>query len=219
MELKGKKVNFLGDSITEGVGASCFDNIYHQVMKREYGLAEARAYGISGTRIARQTKPSDWEKFDHDFCERYETMDDDADIVVVFGGTNDFGHGDAPIGNINDRTPYTFYGALRYLFEGLINKYPAATIVMMTPMHRYNDESTRGDGEKPYNCGTLRDYVNVIREVADYYSIPVMDLYANSGIYPMLDAHRERYTIDGLHPNDLGNEVIAHRLGNFLLAY
>ena len=218
MELKGKKVNFLGDSITEGGGSSCFDNAYHQVMKRMYGLAEARAYGIAGTRIARQTKPSEWESFDHDFCERYEAMDDDADIVVVFGGTNDFSNGDAPIGNINDRTPYTFYGALRYLFEGLINKYPSATLVVMTPLHRYNDESSNGNG-KPYNFGTLRDYVNAIREVADYYSIPVVDLYATLCMYPAIDAHRRQYTTDGLHPNDTGHRMIAERLGNFLLAY
>ncbi len=38
-------------------------------------------------------------------------MDNDADIIIVFGGTNDFGNGDAPFGEMSDRTPYTFYGA------------------------------------------------------------------------------------------------------------
>ena len=46
------KINFLGDSITQGVGASCPENVYHAVLKREAELSEARNYGISGTRIA-----------------------------------------------------------------------------------------------------------------------------------------------------------------------
>ena len=91
MELSGKKINFLGDSITEGVGASAPDKVYHQVMLSKYGLAAARNYGISGTRYARQINPTLNEpRFDLDFCQRYAGMDDDADIVVVFGGTNDF---------------------------------------------------------------------------------------------------------------------------------
>ncbi len=35
MELRGLKINFLGDSITQGVGASCEQMIYHSVLKRK----------------------------------------------------------------------------------------------------------------------------------------------------------------------------------------
>ena len=52
MELKGKIINFLGDSITEGVGTSGPDYIYHAVLKKNVGLKEARNYGKSGTKIA-----------------------------------------------------------------------------------------------------------------------------------------------------------------------
>ena len=109
MELKGLKINFLGDSITQGVGASCEQTIYHSVLKKEADLAVTRNYGISGTRFALQkgttTRPKDDYVDINSFCERFEQMDDDADVVVVFGGTNDYGHGDAGIGNFSDRTP------------------------------------------------------------------------------------------------------------------
>ena len=217
MELQGKKINFLGDSITEGVGASCAENVYHQVMKRKYGLAEARNYGIGGTRYARQITPSN-EVWDHDFCERLHNMDDDADVVIVFGGTNDFGHGDAPIGTFEDREPNTFYGACHYVYSHLIEKYPAAVIVVMTPLHRTNEMFTDGDGhQKAYHYGNLKRYVDIIREVAEYYSLPVVDLFASSGIQPNIPVIREAYTVDGLHPNDRGYALIAERLGNFLL--
>ena len=56
MELKNKKINFLGDSITQGVGTTEDKYIYLNVMKNECGLAAARNYGISGTRIASMSR-------------------------------------------------------------------------------------------------------------------------------------------------------------------
>ena len=109
MELKGAVVKFMGDSITEGVGASVPENRFTDVFAREFG-AKANNYGVSGSRIARQIVVTD-EEYDRDYCLRMEEMDPDADAVVVFGGTNDFGHGEAPLGVFTDRTPGTFYGA------------------------------------------------------------------------------------------------------------
>ncbi len=210
MEIKGLKVNFLGDSITEGHGVSCRENIYWSVLKREYGLSEARGYGIGGTRIARKTNPSENPRYDLDFIQRYADMNDDADVVVVFGGTNDYGHGDAALGQFSDRTEYTFYGACHLLFEGMINKYPEATIIVMTPLHRSNEQNARV-GFEP-----LKTYVDVIKEVAEYYSLPVLDLFATSGIQPNLPIIKERYCPDGLHPNDAGHKIIAKRLAGFI---
>ena len=149
------------------------------------------------------------------FSERFEQMGDDADIVVVFGGTNDYGHGDAPLGKFSDCTPDTFYGACHYLYSGLIRKYPMKTIVVMTPLHRCNEELQYGESkEKCYS--NLKGYVNIIREVAEYYSIPVLDLYANSGLQPQVEEIKNIYIPDGLHPNDLGHQILAHKLETFL---
>lgn len=219
MELKGLKINFLGDSITEGVGASSDQTVYHAVLKREAGLKEARNYGISGTRFAIQKGTPERPKDDYvdvnSFCERFESMDDDADAVVVFGGTNDYGHGDAPIGCFEDRTPDTFYGACHYLFSGLVRKYLGKPIVIMTPLHRSGEELRTGS-QKTSEFGTLKEYVNVIREVAEYYSLPVLDLFLISGLQPAIPEIMETYLPDGLHPNDNGNAVIAHKLKRFL---
>ena len=219
MKLQGKKINFLGDSITEGHGVSCQENVFHQVMKREYDLAEARNYGVGGSRFARQMVPSE-PQWDQDFCQRATEMEKDADAVVVFGGTNDFGHGDAPIGDFSDCEPNTFYGACHFLFRYLIETYPDAVIAVCTPLHRLNEDDPMGDHRyKVYHYGDLKTYVAIIREVAEYYSLPVIDLYAKSGIQPKVDIMREKFMPDGLHPNDAGHERIAHVIGNFLLSY
>lgn len=64
-----------------------------------------------------------------------------------------------------------FYGALHVLLTSLINKYIASRIIIITPLHRSDCEKSH-IGER--NIGTannltLRNYVEVIREVAEYY--------------------------------------------------
>ena len=213
MELKGTKINFLGDSITEGAGTSSPDRMFKMLIEREYG-AICQNYGIGGTRIARQKTPTE-EKWDRDFISRVPEMDNDADIVVVFGGTNDFGHGDAPLGTMSDRTPYTFYGALHCLYTALTEKYPDVPVVILTPLHRWNEDCPKGDN-KPEPVGTLKEYVNIIREVAEYYSLPVLDLFKESGLQPKIPVIQQKYVPDGLHPNDDGNAILAHKIARFL---
>ena len=213
MELTGKKINFLGDSITAGSGTSAPDKTFCGVIERKYGSV-CRNYGIGGTRIARQKTPTE-EKWDRDFISRVPEMDNDADIVVVFGGTNDFGHGDAPIGTMSDRTPYTFYGALHCLYTALTEKYPGVPIVVLTPLHRITEDIPTGDN-KPAPVGTLKEYVNIIREVAEYYSLPVLDLFKESGLQPKIPVIQQKYIPDGLHPNDDGNAILAHKIARFL---
>ncbi len=219
MQLEGKIINFLGDSITEGVGASSPENIYHALLSREANLKEARNYGISGTRIAVQEPGkgviSGFDFVDtNSFCERFDQMED-ADAVVVFGGTNDYGHGIAPLGCFFDRTPETFYGACHYLFRGLIKKYLGKPIVIMTPLHRCG-ERLNAPSPKTAAAATLKEYVDIMREVAEFYSLPVLDLFATSGIQPDIPEIKELYMPDGLHPNDAGHVVIARKLKTFL---
>lgn len=215
MELKGLKINFLGDSITEGHGTSSVDKRFTNLIAEEYG-AECRNYGIGGTRIARQTEESECDIWDRDYIARVDEMDPDADLIVVFGGTNDFGHGDALMGSMTDRTPYTFYGALHCLYTSLIEKYPTSAIAVLTPLHRGNEENLRGDGGKKTDVGTLKDYVEAIREVAEFYSLPVLDLFSSSGLQPRVPIIQEKYIPDCLHPNDEGHKVLASKIVNFI---
>ena len=216
MEIQGLKINFLGDSITEGHGTSNKKFTYWNVLGKNTG-AIVRGYGVGGTRFAKQKTPSANPRHDLDFLMRAKEMDKDADAVVVFGGTNDFGHGDAPLGEFSDRTQDTFYGACHVLFEYLINTYPEATIVVMTPLHRGNEDNVRGDGFKPIDTvAPLVTYVNIIKEVAEYYSLPVLDMWSVSGIQPRVPVIKQKYCPDGLHPNDAGHALMAKRLEGFL---
>lgn len=209
MKLQGLKINFLGDSITEGHGCSSEALRFSDRIAAEYG-AVTRCYGIGGTRLARQTKPSENPRHDLDFPSRVAEMDPDADVVVVFGGTNDFGHGDAAFGDFSDRTADTFCGALHELYTALLEKYPEAVIMVMTPLHRDTESIPNMHGK------VLKDYVDMIRQAAEYYSLPVLDLFAASGIQPAAPAMKGRYMPDGLHPNDAGHVILTNRIVKFI---
>ena len=215
MKLNGATVNFLGDSITEGVGASVEANRYTDVLAREFGLLRANNYGVGGSRIARQTVMTD-EPYDRDFCMRMAEMDANADAVVVLGGTNDYGHGDAPLGVPSDRDPFTFWGACHFLMDGLLTRYGSRPIAILTPLHRDNENDPHGDGRKPRSVAPLSAYREILLETARHYALPVLDLYAVSGIQPENARCRELLLPDGLHPSDEGHRVLARKIGLFL---
>ncbi|MBQ7341453.1 MAG: SGNH/GDSL hydrolase family protein [Oscillospiraceae bacterium] len=217
MELKNKKIAFLGDSITQGVGVTGPEKLYWNLIAKETG-AKCYGYGISGTRIALQRTPTTIHdpSFDRYFASRIEEMIPDADIVVVFGGTNDFGHGDAALGDMNDRTIDTFYGAYHDLLLKLMERYPNGQIVVMTPLHRDDENDMHYNNYGVRRASPLRVYVDAIREVAAYYGIPVADMYADCPINPNSPYLKERYARDGLHPNDAGHVLLAKTLLNKL---
>lgn len=212
MELKEKKIVFLGDSITEGVGVSSIDHVYWNLVGQRTG-AQVYGYGIGGTRIAPNHLAGYDDYIDANwFGTRVEQMIPDADVVVIFGGTNDFGHGDAPMGTMKDRTNDTFYGACHMLMQQLIERYPHAQLIVITPLHRIGEEMMPFNEAGVRRAGVLKDYVDAIRDIAEFYSVPVVDLFAQSGLQPRVKILRELYMPDGLHPNDAGHRKIADRL-------
>lgn len=208
MNLQGKLINVLGDSITFGSGTSAPEFIYENVLGRLVGAAKVRNYGIGGNRIAPQHGPED---FGEAMCRRYRDMADDADLVLILGGTNDYGHGTAPFGTLTDTTDDTFCGACHVLCRGLIEKYPAARVVIMTPLQRRAQNTPAQFSGHP-----LIDYVDALATIAGSYSIPVLDLYRTAGICPDIPAHQAAFAPDGLHPNDAGAARMAERIAAYL---
>lgn len=199
MDISKKNVYFLGDSITQGCGASNMENnCFVALFQKKYPNAKILNYGVCGTRIARRKEASANASYDEDFNMRVERMDEGADLVVVFGGTNDFGHGDAVMGQFGDKDVYTFYGATYTLYEKLLTKYPHAKILVLTPLHRLSDNQPNMLGN------VLNDYRQAILQTAEYFALPVLDLFATSGINPNVAKVRETMLPDGLHPNDCG---------------
>lgn len=214
-------INILGDSLTEGVGARSEDKTYPAVLAKLTG-AKVNNYGKSGSRI---TDVED--KYNHvaSFIDRMYSMDRSADLVIVFGGTNDFWYGDCPIGKRTDTSPETFYGALNTMMKYLLGAYPNADIVFLTPYQQSKDaDETHGYKRSTYNnygTGTLKEYRTAMLDRCQYYGIPVLDLYAD---YELNTAdNREalvkygNYLCDGCHLNDAGYNLLARKIYRFIM--
>lgn len=218
MELKHKIIHFLGDSITHGGGDGKNQSCFVCRIARMTG-AVCNNYGIPGTRIAPQHQPSKVPRRDKDFILRVDEMESNADIIVVFGGTNDFGHGDAPFGTDSDETSDTFCGALQVLYRKLQIRYPCAVILILTPTRRLGEDNVLGEGQKKVPSLPLNAYVEQIRKTAANFGFPILDLYNE----PALDPHDDTvhtYTMpDGLHPNAIGHEIIAKKIVAYLQEY
>ena len=222
MNIRGFKVNFLGDSITEGTGVSDRqNNRYDNRLKVMCQLSQVNNYGIGGTRLAHQIHPSEKPRFDLCFCGRVYNMDTTADMVVVYGGVNDYFHGDAPFGQIGDTTPATYCGGVYFLMNYIRNVYGDKPVIFLTPARCFvrreqDDLKPSARNNKLPDAKPLLAYVEVIQETAKQFNIPVLDLYHDLGLDPHDQACYDTYTIDGVHFNDAGHAVIAQRLKEFI---
>lgn len=208
----GKKGVVEGDSISAGLywDGSAYvlaEKPWHQHLKEQLGLAEVQRYTHSGTHISGAYTAADGKEANA-FTKRFASMNDDADLIIIFGGTNDHEHADtAQFGTMSDREDISFYGALHVLMSGLIEKYLGKTIVFMTPLHK--------DGEftpNPITGKTLKEYVNAIKEVAEFYGIHIVDTYSMGGMPTVIPEVKSTYINDGLHPNEAGHEFLGKRL-------
>ena len=224
MNIKGFKVNFLGDSITEGIGVSDIQNCrYDNYLAKKLELSEVNNHSISGSRLAHQAFPSAKPWYDLCFCGRAYEMDTSADMVIVYGGVNDYIHGDAPFGEPGDTTPSTFCGGVYFLMNYLRNNYGEKPIIFMTPARCFlrgeiNDLIPSVHLAKRVPGKPLKAYADAISETAKQFEIKVFDLYNDLGIDPHDLEQYEKYTTDGLHFNDEGHVLLAEKLKAFIEA-
>ena len=175
--------------------------------------ATVENFGVKGSRLAIKADRDD------SFVERLGGIDADADVYVLFGGVNDFSR-NVPLGQMGSTDTHEFYGALDYLVRGITARSPEARIVVMTPCKTSGivAKDIPSSFEENHLGLTQAPYAAAVREVADRYSLPVIDLYAGSGVSPFLPEHRERYMPDGLHYSPAGYERLARRIAAGLRA-
>ena len=206
--LKKKKIACLGDSITEGVKANGWQwHRYIDKYFKENGVETTIVnLGVGGTSVCTSSYVSASLQ---PFVNRLNTIPTDADVIVIFGGTNDWGNS-ATLGTISDTGSSSFYGAYKYMLEWFANNRPNAKILTITPLKRYyrgytstwtNAQTTRNNKGQ-----LLQDYVRAVKEVSELYAIPCVDLHNESGLNPVLDIVRTKYMEDGLHPTAEGNK-------------
>ena len=159
----------LGDSITKvGTYQNNLSNMFKEIDNK----------GVNGQTIAYQNKNTSTYSLG-------KTIDyKKYDLVTIFIGTNDFRY-HKPLGtlkNINstDFDDKTYFGAYQLLIEYIKKSNPDIEIILITPIQRTKDGFDIHYFNKENN--QLIDYVNATKKLAHLYSLPVIDLYAESEI-------------------------------------
>lgn len=191
----GKKWLAIGDSLTDPQYAS-----------EGYPYLVSKALGLTLTNVGASGKVMNY------FVDLIPGYADDFDLVTVLLGTNNQGYNCA-IGSLNDGVDYTtnnsFYAQAQKVAEVLMGKYPTAVIAFLTPIRRtgVDGQNNNDDGYMINALGlTTEPYAEAVKEVADYYGLPCLDLYHN-GINPKSEWMRQLYFVnsDGTHPNNKGH--------------
>ncbi len=135
-------------------------------------------------------------------------VDYNPDIVTVLMGTNDFGL-DIPLNQ--------YESDLQNLINVVKEKFPDSRIIFLTPPYRdyYGEKKYILSGMVNHLGNSLYDYIDVIKNKSKENGIEVIELTEDECLNK--DNLRE-CTLDGLHPNDKGNKLMADKIYKAVVA-
>lgn len=151
-----------------------------------------------------------------------------ADYYTIEHGINDWGQS-IRVGTmqdyINNTNNGTFAAEYRKLIDKIYQTNPKAKIVMCTPRKGAGFAAIGGANYMPENCNDpkkgiyLKEYVDLIFEIAAYEGIPVADFfniavnYRNIYNMSLNDSRKADGLVhDGVHPNDESYQMMANVL-------
>lgn len=237
----GKRVGYLGDSITDPKNNS------KDIKKKYWGYLQEwlgitpYVYGVSGRQ---------WNDIPRQAERLMAEHGNEVDAIMVFIGTNDFNagvpvgewfyeitdtvtaavHGEKKVYSRKRRQPImsndTYKGRINLAISKLKSLFPDKQIILLTPIHRayakFGEKNIQPDESWQNACGEYFDrYVNAVKEAGNIWAVPVIDLNADCGINPMVEAqlhYMHRKDTDRLHPSTSGQQRMAQTLMYRLLS-
>ena len=203
------KMQLFGDSITDNTWGdfSTWANYINEYMPM-YDVTVVNS-AVGGSRLSKSTTTTDAVQ---NLVEDGTTVISDADLIIIWAGTNDWASGGPELGTFLGN--YGIYGAVKSIINTLSTNVPSTMILFVTPMQRYNSTDQGRETDEngaPVNIrnNTLEQFSDAIKETCEFYGIPCLDMYGGSGFNRI---NLATFTSDGLHPNTLGDKRIAHRI-------
>lgn len=234
---EGKRVAFLGDSITDANQIGRTNDVYWHLMEDILGI-KPYSYAINGHKMNQIVGQAERLEAEHG---------QDVDAIIVFCGTNDY-NGNIPMGEwftyTQERIPVsgnveavrahrlynfddTFKGRINTVMKHLKTHFPTKQIIFLTPIHRayanFGANNVQPNESYANSIGLYVDeYVQAVKEAANIWAVPVIDLNCISGLFPLMDEHTIYFRNaekDRLHPNTTGHQRMAYAISYQLLGY
>jgi MYXO-CTERM domain-containing protein len=199
---KPTHVACVGDSITEGAGASEETKNYPSLLQGLFGNAvQVRNFGRSGATMLSEgfgDLPYNQQVEFTNATEFVENAGADAlvSVVIVLGANDSKPHNWEPNGVKNDQQFKADYVELVDHFLGLPTK---PVVYVALPLATTGDEpccEIRGDV-------IYEQQIPLIKQIAETKRLPIVDLNTDTTDHP-------EYFGDGVHPNDAGYQVMAN---------
>lgn len=218
---ENKSLVITGDSIETGAAglwAATLNNINE--------FASYTNCAVGGTCMCTIISPDDAISSDT----RISAMPSAADVVLIGGGTNDWGN-NVKLGSLSDLSDLTtFAGAVASMINKMYVKYPNAQIIFTSNQftlspnrHNFTDVS----GIKNNLGYSSTDYADMMEQVCRHYNISYINTHHECGInelnYATYLKLETNYYNDSvyMHPNEIGAEkmfrVIYNGLKNFII--
>ena len=181
-----KTILTLGDSITKG--ANSITSKYAET------LAEKLGYKLINKGVSASTIGTNYNDI--------KTIDlTNVDIVTIMTGTNGFGKDLGTIDDVKDDfndNPASFYGYLGFIADYARYMNPLLKVYFITPPQSGQPTGT-----------VMQNILTAYKEVGKKCSVPVIDVYGESGLLYHNEKVRKFYYTDIAHPTQLGHDIIA----------
>lgn len=214
IDWSGKKWFVIGDSLST-LNSTTTKRYIDYIVEKTGINAIVRAVGGSSW-----GKPQLTDSF---FKQALDTPTD-TDIVTIFGSFNSWrsSDGDGPSngeGSVEDDGIDTYYGCVNTCFKNIYSKAPLAKVGVIFP--------TPWATQNPFTYNqTAETLISVIDSASKKWGIPTLDLFRRSGMRPWDLTYRQLvYSKDsggidgnpaGVHPNEIGHEIIATHVLEFM---
>ena len=232
--LKGKKISFLGDSITtyagyipQGnenyyTGSNCGVSSVNQTWWKRVidfcGMELLVNNSWSGATISSVRDSYAPGSSGIERCESLNVDTTNPDIIIVYMGTNDF-RNDVPLGTYDGSqtfptTKSTFREAVAIMLKKILTKYPTAMTYICTLKQFEHYGEVEGFPDKNGLDLTTDDYTKAILDMSTLFGVPVIDFNKCGLNYFNLEQYCGDYsssTGKGLHPNAAGMKKLADR--------
>lgn len=253
---KNKKLFVIGDSYTKdavehynkygkkGYVAAILNRTKMKLCDDTTNVSFSNVCGLSGSQLQRFTSNLLFGVELYGQSYKYTDTIKKADVVLIFGGTNNYGLGNSTmtLGSYKDKNdnvnledvttdantlPHTIYGSVKLLVKAIYSLNPTARIIFVTQPERYDDNYGAANVCKlsyPPSDDSVRPYINAGGLTMGNIAGAIKECCSMMGI-SCIDLHSKLWTYqqclhylsnDGLHPNSELGWKIGELIGNYI---